>query len=150
VVATARIPVAAYCYRRAAVAWSVHPRGLLLQTRSSVVVGSSTRPISTDAQQWRGRSIYAVYCYRCASVSWSVHLRGLLLQPRSSVVWSVHLRGLLLQTRSCGVVGTSTRPTVTDAQQWRGLTIHATYCYWGCGRTTGWPTHRPTHWTRFL
>jgi len=24
----------------------------------------------------------------------------------------------------------------TDAQQWRGLTIHAAYCYWGCGRTT--------------
>jgi len=30
---------AAYCYRRAAVAWSVHPCGLLLQTRSSGVVG---------------------------------------------------------------------------------------------------------------
>jgi len=30
---------AAYCYRRAAVAWSIHPRGLLLQTRSSGVVG---------------------------------------------------------------------------------------------------------------
>jgi len=41
---------AAYCYRRAAVAWSVHPCGLLLQTHSSGVVGPSTRPIATDAQ----------------------------------------------------------------------------------------------------
>jgi len=115
----------AYCYRRAAVSWSVHRCGLFLQPRSSV--------------------------------AWSVHPHGLFLQPRSCVVWSVHLRdhysraavagtvrpcGLLLQTHSSGVVGTSTRPIVTDAQLWRGLTIHATYCYWGCGRTTGWPTYR--------
>jgi len=40
---------AAYCYRRTAVAWSVHPCGLLLQTRSSGVVGPSMRPISIGA-----------------------------------------------------------------------------------------------------
>jgi len=40
---------AAYCYRRTAVAWSVHPCGLLLQTRSSGVVGPSTRPIAIGA-----------------------------------------------------------------------------------------------------
>ena len=35
----------------------------------------------------------------------------------------------------------SMRPVTTDAQQWRGLSIHAAYCYWGYGRTTGWPTY---------
>jgi len=40
---------AAYCYRRAAVAWSVHPRGLLLQARSSGVVCLSTRPVAIGA-----------------------------------------------------------------------------------------------------
>jgi len=53
-------------------------------------------------------------------VSWSVHPCGLFLQPRSSVVWSVHLR--------------TTQPNATDAHQWRGLTIHAACCYWGCGQ----------------
>ena len=36
----------------------------------------------------------------------------------------------------------STRPITKDAQQWRGRSIHAAYCYWGCGRTTGCPTYR--------
>jgi len=76
---------AAYCYRHTAVVWSGHPRGLLLQMRSSCVVGPSTRPIATDEQQWRGRSIHAAYCYRhTATVAWSVHPRGLLLQTHSS------------------------------------------------------------------
>ena len=34
------------------------------------------------------------------------------------------------------------RPTATHAQQWRGLSIHEAYCYWGYGQTTGWPTCR--------
>ena len=85
---------------------------LLLQTHSSGVVCPSTRPIATDAQQWRGQSIHAAYCYR-----------------RTAVAWSVHLCGLLLQTRSSGVVGPSTRPIATDEQQWRGRSIHAAYCY---------------------
>ena len=105
---------AAYCYRRAAVAWSVYPCGLLLQTRSSGVVGLPMRPIATDAQQWRGRSIHAAYCNRRTAVAWSVCPCGLLLQPRSS-----------------GMVGPSMRPIATDAQQWRSLV-----------RTTGWPTYR--------
>jgi len=79
---------------------------------SSGVVGPSMRPIATDAQQWRGRSIHAAYCYR-----------------RTAVAWSVHPCGLLLQTRSSGVVGPSMRPIATDAQKWRGLSIHAAYCY---------------------
>ena len=103
---------AAYCYRRAAVVWSVHPGGLLLQTCSSGVVSTSTRPIATDAQLWRGRFIHAAYCCR-----------------RTAVAWSVHPRGLLLQTRSSGVVSTSRRPIAADAQQWRGQYIHAAYCY---------------------
>jgi len=70
----------------------------LLQTRSSGVVGPSMRPIATDAQQWRGRSIHAAYCYR-----------------RAAVVWSLHPCGLLLQTRSCCVVWQSTRPIATKA-----------------------------------
>ena len=65
------------------------------------------RPIATDTQQWRGRSIHAAYCYR-----------------RAAVAWSVHPCGLLLQTHSSGVVGPSMRPIATDTQQWRGLTIH--------------------------
>ena len=40
---------AAYCYRLAAVAWSVRPCGLLRQTRSSGVVGPSMRPIAIEA-----------------------------------------------------------------------------------------------------
>ena len=36
----------------------------------------------------------------------------------------------------------SMRPTAADAQQWRGRSIHAAYCYWGYGRSTGWPTYR--------
>jgi len=99
---------AAYCYRRAAVAWSVHPCGLLLQTCSSGVVSPSMRPIATDTQQWRGQSVHAAYCYRHAAVAWSVHPCG-----------------LLLQTRSSGVVGPSMRPIATDVQQWRGQSIHA-------------------------
>ena len=59
---------------------------LLLQMRSSGVVGPTMRPIATDAQQWRGRSIHAAYCYRHTAVAWSVHPRGLLLQMRSSGV----------------------------------------------------------------
>jgi len=47
-------------------------------------------------------------------------------------------------TKSCRgtrvVASSSMRPTATDAQLWRGRSIHAAYCYWGCGRTTGWPT----------
>ena len=108
------------------------------------VIGPSTRPIATDAHLWRGRSIHTAYCYRRAAVSWSVHRCGLFLQPRSSVAWSVHLRdhysraavagtvrpcGLLLQTHSSGVVGPSTRPIVTDAQQWCGRSIYAAHCY---------------------
>jgi len=34
------------------------------------------------------------------------------------------------------------RPIATDAQQWRGRSIHAAYCYWVCGRTAGWPMYR--------
>jgi len=105
---------AAYCYRHTAVACSVHPCGLLLQTHSSSgVVSPSMRPIATDAQQWRGRSIHAAYCYRHTAVAWSVHSRGLLLQTHSS----------------SGVVGPSMWPIATDAQQWRGRSIHAVYCY---------------------
>ena len=85
-VATARIPVAAYCYRRAAVAWSVHPRGLLLQTRSSV---------------HGGRFIYAAYFYRRAAVAWSVHLCGLLLQTRSSVVVGPSTRPIVTDAHLC-------------------------------------------------
>jgi len=104
---------AAYCYRRtAAVAWSVHPCGLLLQTHSNGVVGPSMRPIATDAQQWRGQSIHEAYCYR-----------------RTAVAWSVHPCGLLLQTHSSGVISPSMRSIATDAQQWRGRSIHAAYCY---------------------
>jgi len=103
------------------VAWSVHPRGLLLQTHSSGVVGPSTRPIATDTQQWSGRSIHAAYCYR-----------------RTAVAWSVHPRGLLLQTHSSGVVGPPTRPIATDTQQWRGQSIHAACCYCGYGYGRGW------------
>jgi len=114
---------AAYCYRLAAVVWSVHPCGLLLQTSSCGVVGPTMRPIATDTQQWRGLSIHAAYCYR-----------------HTAVAWSVHPCGLFLQTRSSGVVGPSMRPIATDAQLLRGLAIHAAYCYWSCGRTTGWPT----------
>jgi len=40
---------AAYCYSRAAVAWSVHPCGLLLQMRSSVTICPSTRPVAIGA-----------------------------------------------------------------------------------------------------
>jgi len=138
---------AAQYHHHAAVPWLEQLRGQMLQTHSSSgVVGPSMRSIATDAQQWCGRSIHTANCYRCASVSWSVHLRGLLLQtrssvawsvhprglllqPRSSVVWSVHLRGLLLQTHSSGVVGPSTRPIVTDAQQWCGRSIYAAHCY---------------------
>ena len=36
----------------------------------------------------------------------------------------------------------SVRPIATDAQQWRGRSIHAACCYWGYGRTTGWPMYR--------
>jgi len=116
---------AAYCYRHTAVAWSVHPCGLLLQTHSSGLVSPYMRPIATDTQQWCGRSIHAAYCYR-----------------HTAVAWSVHPCGLLLQTHSSGVVGASMRPIATDAQQWRGRSIHVAYFYWGCGRTTGWPMDR--------
>jgi len=39
----------------------------------------SVRPIATDTQQWRDRSIHAVYCYRRAAVVRSVHPCSLLL-----------------------------------------------------------------------
>jgi len=53
-----------------------------------VATSSSTRPITKDAQQWRGRSIHAAYCYRHTAVAWLVHPCGLLLQTRSNgVVW---------------------------------------------------------------
>ena len=77
-----------------------------------VATSSYMRPIATDTQQWRGRSIHAAYCYR-----------------HTAVVWSGHPCGLLLQTHSCGVVGPSMRPIATDVQQWRGQSIHAVYCY---------------------
>ena len=35
------------------------------------VIGPSTRPIATDTQQWRGRSIHAAYCYRRAAVAFT-------------------------------------------------------------------------------
>jgi len=44
-------------------------------------------------------------------------------------------RGMCVTTLS------SMRPN-TDAQKWHGLSIHMAYCYWGYGRTTGWPTYR--------
>jgi len=72
---------AAYCYRLAAVAWSVRPCGLLLQTRSCGVVGPSMRPIATDAQQWRGRSTHAAY----------------LLQTRSSGVVGPPMRPIAIE-----------------------------------------------------
>jgi len=53
----------AYCYRRAAVAWSVHPFGLLLQMHNSGMVGPFTRPIATEAQLWHCVTIHTVYCY---------------------------------------------------------------------------------------
>jgi len=56
------------------------------------------RPIATDAQLWRGRSIHAASCYR-----------------RAAVVWSVLPCGLLPQTRSSGVVGPSMRPIAIGA-----------------------------------
>ena len=89
-----------------------HPCGLLLQTRSSGVVGPHMQPILTDAQQWCGQSIHAAYCYRRAAVAWSVHTCSLLLQTCSSVVVSPYMRFI-----------------DTDVQQWHGQSIHATYCY---------------------
>jgi len=77
-----------------------HPCGLLLQTRSSGVVGPHMQPILTDAQQWRGRSIHAAYCYRHAAVSWSVHTCA-----------------LLIQTCSSGMVSPYMPPIATDVQQ---------------------------------
>ena len=85
---------ASYCYRRAAVAWSVHPCGLLLQTCSSGVVGPSMQPIAADVQQWRGRSIHAAYCYRRAAVAWSVHPCGLLLLG----LWVANVLAFLVTT----------------------------------------------------
>jgi len=77
-----------------------HPCGLLLQTRSSGVVGPHMQPILTDAQQWRGRCIHAAYCYRHAAVSWSVHTCA-----------------LLIQTCSSGMVSPYMPPIATDVQQ---------------------------------
>ena len=68
------------------------PRDAKSCRETRVATSSLTRPIATDAQQWRGRSIHAAYCYR-----------------RAAVTWSVHPCGLLLQTRSCGAFGPSTR-----------------------------------------
>ena len=81
---------AAYCYRRAAVAWSVHPCGLLLQTRSCNVVGPSMRPIVTDAQLWRVWSIHAVCCYWVygRTTGWPTYrlcLAFLVLLPRDAM-----------------------------------------------------------------
>jgi len=82
-----------------------------------------------DANSCRGTRrdvvVHAAYCYRLAAVAWSVRPCG-----------------LLRQTRSSGVVDPSMRPIATDAQQWRGRSTHAANCYWGYGRTTGWPTYR--------
>jgi len=44
--------------------------------------------------------------------------------------------------RSRRVTTSFMRPIATHAQQWHGLSIHAAYCYWGYGQTTGWPTCR--------
>ena len=48
-----------------AVAWSVHPRGLLLQTRSSGVVGTSTQPTAIGAmvEQPGGANEKAMSCF---------------------------------------------------------------------------------------
>ena len=81
---------------------------------------------------------------RGTRVTTSSYMRPIAADAQSRLSLSVHPRGLLLQTRSSGVVGPYMRPIVTDAQQWRGLSIYgyATYCCWGSGRTTGWPTYR--------
>ena len=88
------------------------PCSLLLQTRSSTVVGPSMRPIATDTQQWPSQSIHVAYCYR-----------------RAAVAWSVHPCGLLLQTHSSGVVGPSMWPSSIGAVveqlggQWIGFAM---------------------------
>jgi len=66
---------AAYCYRRAAVAWSVHPCGLLLQTAA---LAWSVHPCGLLLQT--------------AAVAWLVHPCGLLLQTRSSGVVGPSMR----------------------------------------------------------
>jgi len=62
---------------------------------------------------------------------------------RATLCYVMALRCSVRLARGRGTrvaTSSSMRPTATDAQQWRGLTTHADYCYWGCGRTTGWPT----------
>jgi len=34
------------------------------------------------------------------------------------------------------------RCQVVQRHQRRDVVVHAAYCYWGYGRTTGWPTYR--------
>jgi len=61
----------------------------------------------------------------------------------SRAEWPVSRRrrpcGLLLQTHSSGVVSPSMRSIATDAQQWRGRSIHAAYCYRRA--TVAWSVH---------
>jgi len=73
------------CYRHTAVALSVHPCGLLLQTHSSGVVSTSMRPIATDTQQWRGHYIHAAYCYRHAAVEWLVQQSSVTISTKCSL-----------------------------------------------------------------
>jgi len=105
------------------VATGIRTWNILLQTRTSGVVGPSMRLISTAAQQC---GVVSPSTRPTVTAARQCGVVGPFMRPNATDVqlsWSVHLRGLLLQTRT-------------------NLTIHATYCYWGCGRTTGWPTYR--------
>jgi len=122
------------------VATGIRTWNILLQTRTSGVVGPSMRLISTAAQQCgvvgpstrptvtaaRQCGVVGPFTRPTVTAARQCGVVGPFMRPNATDVqlsWSVHLRGLLLQTRT-------------------NLTIHAAYCYWGCGRTTGWPTYR--------
>jgi len=76
----------------------------------------------------------ATSCRGTRVATWSVHPHGLLLQTRNCVVVGPSMRLISTAAQQRGVVGPFTQPNATDAHQWRGLTIHAACCYWGCGQ----------------
>jgi len=70
-----------------------------------VATSSSTRPITKDAQQWRGRSIHAAYCYRRAAVAWSGNPCGLLLLGLWSNYRVSNVQALLCFSSTFSVLG---------------------------------------------
>jgi len=90
---------------RPSVRWGAEgPRDAKSCRGTRVATSSYMRPIATDAQQWRGRSIHAAYCYRpqhwhgrCIHAAccyrpqqwrgWSIH--AAYCYRRAAVAWSV-------------------------------------------------------------